>query len=1089
MSQITQEQIRAELRRRGVSEQEISLSSIDSDHKKVEEYLKTNIGLQGDPMYEKALSEYEALTEKRAKAYADMQASKADDPSMAAKVDAAYRGTVEGAGQILALPAEAINAAPKLLNFIPGTGVTNDPTKEGFYAFDSFSDAPVGGSESIRGVTQALGQGYYKQPSRLGIDDDRLAELGDMPPSTRPAAVFGEEVGATLVPGGIIMKAARGKTALQIASLEKSANPVNQMIAFAAKKPGANASLESAFAALSGTGAAVAEAVRPGDSSARMVGAVATPLAPIALPGLSLGLIKLAGGQRLEKLGTNIQIKLGGADSVASKLLQQAVVDAGGDPTKLAKSIEKFLIKFPQYRNKKTTRTQKQIASGERGETILDPKTGSLSPGMITNDPTLLAVERTLIANDSKIKSATAQQTRQAIDEMNNLYNQVLQIKGANPEFLRTVAQARMDQMNISTAMRVKNAVSKANVLQSRLEGFAVPGVPQVKEKTARQIKKIFDDTYTDLKKDESLLWDKVDKTLRVTPSDTEASLLQVASEPEGMDGINLTDALSKLTKKTGNTSVSLQSGDLLKARSDVSSQIRKALVGTNPNRDLARRLHTIEVGILNDLGNAGAGVQLNLANNATKNKYQFLYLPPVQQMFSKGLQNNLKKPDIVLDSFLTKSQQNVYQTFDELMQAGAKGVYQKDMRDPLARFYYAMANETIQNGQLNADKLGAFLNKHEQGLKNLGIYNDLKKPEIQAHLVKRLNQWSENSVKSFSKSVAGRVLKTPRVDDFIGKILSGSEKRYIDLRDSVNLARKHKTKPQRAVEGIQQSVVENLLKSSTVKADGSGFISGTTLLNNLAQKQGKRTLEQDLIASKLMTPKQVKSIKKMAKRAKEFEAALASRSDGNQLKSIEEGLETDMFVDIVGRLAGATLASNSVLAGGAPSLIVAHIGSKAGQKFLDKMPTLKLRQILSEAMLDPILMQKLLLKPTSVTARKNNQKMVKYILASKGILSPDEEYHLENPEAKTQQLKVDVLGFARAGKNKLQIMDLYEEAARKPNSDVSPYMLDQVQSLVGVNDEQRAKIMKQYEDKKMDYTLKRRGRFSKPIDILDVGY
>ena len=226
-----------------------------------------------------------------------------------------------------------------------------------------------------------------------------------------------------------------------------------------------------------------------------------------------------------------------------------------------------------------------------------------------------------------------------------------------------------------------------------------------------------------------------------------------------------------------------------------------------------------------------------------------------------------------------------------------------------------------------------------------------------------------------------------------------------------------------------------------------------------------------------------------MAKRAQEFEAALASRSDGNQLKSIEEGLETDMFVDIVGRLAGATLASNSVLAGGAPSLIVAHIGSKAGQKFLDKMPTLKLRQILSEAMLDPVLMQKLLLKPTSVTARKNNQEMVKYILASKGILSPDEEYYLENPEAKTQQLKVDVLKFARAGKNKLQIMDLYEEAARKPNSDIGPYMLDQVQSIIGIDDEQRAKIMKQYENKKMDYTLKRRGRFSKPIDITDVGY
>ena len=114
---------------------------------------------------------------------------------------------------------------------------------------------------------------------------------------------------------------------------------------------------------------------------------------------------------------------------------------------------------------------------------------------------------------------------------------------------------------------------------------------------------------------------------------------------------------------------------------------------------------------------------------------------------------------------------------------------------------------------------------------------------------------------------------------------------------------------------------------------------------------------------------------------------------------------------------------------------------------------------------------------------------MVKYMLASKGILSPDEEYQLEDPEAKTQQLRVDILDFAKAGKNKLQIMDMYERDARKPNLDIGPYMLDQVQSLVGVSDEERAKIMQQYENKKMDYTLKRRGRFSKPADILDVGY
>ena len=58
MSQITQEQIRAELRRRGVSEREIDLSHMDKKHKEYEDFLKTNIGLQGDPAYQDVLNEY-----------------------------------------------------------------------------------------------------------------------------------------------------------------------------------------------------------------------------------------------------------------------------------------------------------------------------------------------------------------------------------------------------------------------------------------------------------------------------------------------------------------------------------------------------------------------------------------------------------------------------------------------------------------------------------------------------------------------------------------------------------------------------------------------------------------------------------------------------------------------------------------------------------------------------------------------------------------------------------------------------------------------------------------------------------------------
>lgn len=210
---------------------------------------------------------------------------------------------------------------------------------------------------------------------------------------------------------------------------------------------------------------------------------------------------------------------------------------------------------------------------------------------------------------------------------------------------------------------------------------------------------------------------------------------------------------------------------------------------------------------------------------------------------------------------------------------------------------------------------------------------------------------------------------------------------------------------------------MENLIQQSTIKYGKSSYLSGNKLLESLSQKQGKRTLEQDLVSSKLLTKKEMDSIKAMANRAKEFEESLMQRASGEELKSISEGLGTDAFVDIVGRLAGATLASQSILAGGAPSLIVAHIGSQAGRKFLDKMPTLKLREILTEAMLDPVFMKALLEKPTSATARSNSQRRIKYLLASKGLLSPDDQYQIEDPEANTQALMQETIQLARAGK------------------------------------------------------------------------
>ena len=90
-----------------------------------------------------------------------------------------------------------------------------------------------------------------------------------------------------------------------------------------------------------------------------------------------------------------------------------------------------------------------------------------------------------------------------------------------------------------------------------------------------------------------------------------------------------------------------------------------------------------------------------------------------------------------------------------------------------------------------------------------------------------------------------------------------------------------------KALEGIQQSFVENLLEQSIVKyrppgqppgqkADFSELISGKKILDALGRKQGKYTLEQDLISSRMLNKTQMDQIKAMAKHAQQFEGVCA---------------------------------------------------------------------------------------------------------------------------------------------------------------------------------------------------------------------
>tara|TARA_Y100000114_G_scaffold105696_1_gene98970 strand:+ start:630 stop:3968 length:3339 start_codon:yes stop_codon:yes gene_type:complete len=1086
MNTPSKEEALAILQKRSEEDTELAFTLADQEYNALLKFLTENQGLQGSPDYDKARTKFGEVATRRAKMFADMEAQAVDDPSMQAKLDALGRGFFQGPAQFLDLGVSAVGAGLRAV------------TPEG-----TIPENPYNFSMAL----QDLGLGYYdaeraRLPENIASDPrprsqvtgNPLMTLSDMPASTRPFAAGGEEAGLVSSMTLPIAMAAKGKTAVQLATPGRGAKPLNlgqrnfrgknllqenlttdlkgvvggtvdDMVRFAAKNPLTFASLEGSVAVLSGLGGGVSEAIAPGDPTARMIGAVGAPLSVMSVPllaGKSYQIINGMTGDGIANLKRAIGMKLSGrrgAEKESAKLLQAKLRDLGSDPEKVAKFLDDI------YKNPNSP--------------FKDIDKSPFSPGLLTGDKGLLAIERSLIKSDGEISKNAAEQTRKSIIAMNKLFRNSLQIAEGDPEVLRVIAETRMKQLNAVTGLRVTEALRKLQNMEANLTALGTANPQVTKEQAGKQIKNIFDATYGDLKKTESALWDKVDKTLRSSGTETDGALQKLASEEGGLLEIDLPNVLKRMQNlefkpEAGISSVS--SGDLLAARSQISEQIRKALAGSgdSQSRDLARRLFILETGILNDLNAAGGGVQLMLANNATRNRYEFLGIPIISKMYRRNIQGILEQqPDVVLDKALMGRGQATFQDFSGLLKAGEKGRFSQDMTDPLAKFYYAMANDTVSaTGEVDLTKLSGFLQKHENGLRALGIYDSLQKPEIQAHLVKRLQNSATEMKKSFQgKSMLGKIIDVPATG--MPKFMEGifaSPDRYKELRQLRNLSLKKAkgVNNQDAFDGIRSSILEVLFKNSQ-KAVGKGgvvdepgfLLFGEKLRNQLDVKVRKTTLREDLINSGLFTKDEMAGIDAMSKRADEFSKSVAARTEGEVIEGIPPG--SDALVDVIARLGGASIAAASPLADQiGHQLIIAYIGSQAGRQFLNKMPTLKLQEILVEASKDPVFMKKLLEMRVGRDVSPMSQNLeLGALLASKAIIGERELYEIEeNDFGVTNLLKDKILSLAGEGKNNLEIMEAFEvEARTNPNTKIGPYKLDQVQALLNLSDEGRAQV------------------------------
>jgi hypothetical protein len=197
------------------------------------------------------------------------------------------------------------------------------------------------------------------------------------------------------------------------------------------------------------------------------------------------------------------------------------------------------------------------------------------------------------------------------------------------------------------------------------------------------------------------------------------------------------------------------------------------------------------------------------------------------------------------------------------------------------------------------------------------------------------------------------------------------------------------------AIEGLRHAVFDKLLDDAKIKTgELQGFISGRALEDTLNTVFQGKTLRQNLLSSKLITPDQLTQLAQVSRKARILED---SANDPRKLNAVIETGEG--LTNLLARIAGSKVGQNSPLSNiaGGSNLVIQSAFSKYAQKVLEKVPALKLQGVITKAIQDPQFMAYLLRKKPRFIDKKTDARIKAYLLSN--ALLDSEEFMSQNME------------------------------------------------------------------------------------------
>ena len=735
-----------------------------------------------------------------------------------------------------------------------------------------------------------------------------------------------EEVGAGVTALMPFMLAAKAGVATK-----GFAEPIFRMLR---EKPGSSLAAETGLASLAGGGAATARELFPGDPTAELWGQLAGGFVVPFLPQLS---ITFQFVNALRKRAV-VFTKAGAQTEAAKRIVAQAT-----DPEALARAL-KTRVGVP----------------GER-----------LTPAQIAEDPGLLALEEAVIRSSAEASG----DFRDAVLATNRaLRAELTEIGGDVPvERTQEFLKGRLDYLVNLLKARGATALAAA---RTRIAAAR----PRINRAEANRIaREEIESALRDSRAQETQLWEMLPRETAVSASAGRARVAEeIAKIGRTGDPDNVPTFVRRLFKgpdKKGNFpktafGESATLGEMVGVNSVRSRLLEEARIARSQKRfSKARALDNIADGVLEDVGALAKdptelGQDIRLAMNFSKELNDRFTRGPVGKLLGMAREGGPRiAPELTLETTIGRPGPAGAVGARGLEEAVAPSLVKPEFQADPAILMEASQDfvrlsffrqATNAEGRIIPTDARRFLKANEETLKQF--------PKVKAEL-EDLSQ-AQISADRIAATAEGRATtlldkNRSRAALFLNQKPSGAIQAALKSRDPLGNMRQivrqaAKDPTGDALAGLRTSFIEQMIARGQLKIEGNKVLVGSAMQEFFNANAG-------IIArSGLFTGSHIARLKQVINTAARVERSLTA---GRRIEEIVES-GSDMLLDLASRLVGAKLFVKGADRIGS-SLVFASAGSRMVRRLTNAIPVKRVRDVITQAVLDPKLMQTLLTRVT----------------------------------------------------------------------------------------------------------------------------